>query len=366
MKWVVLRMAKTKVRVGVVGAAGLSAGRLIEILLRHPRVEIAWCASESAVGASVASAHPKLTGRTAVKFEPFDPARLGECDIVFSCRRPGETFGFVKQVLDSGCKLVDFSGDFRLKDPADFERWYGMPHSHPDLLGEAVYGLPEINRDRIAQARLVANPGCYTTTAILACAPVVRAGLWDGGPVVIDAISGVSGAGKTPKVENLFISVAENVRPYRVGAHQHTPEIEQELGLVRQAAATGAKGRPGKTPPVRILFVPHVGPYRVGIMADCYFRVASGVPEPSADDLQKLFTDAYRGEPFVRVLEHGRLPETANVENTNYCDIAPRYDSRSRTIAIFAATDNLVKGAAGQAVQNMNILFGFDEAAGLL
>jgi N-acetyl-gamma-glutamyl-phosphate reductase len=302
----------------------------------------------------VTCAHPHLRGRTSLKFTSYEPTLLGDCDIVFSCKRPGDTFAYVRDILAAGVRLIDFSGDFRLKAPEQFERWYGVSHQHPDLLDQAVYGLPELHRKQISSAQLVANPGCYTTTAILTCAPLAEAGYADATPVIIHAISGVSGAGRAAKAENLFVNVAENVRPYRIGTHQHTPEIEQELGALAPARA------------VSVLFVPHVGPYRVGIMVNCYFRLPDGMPEPTDTSLYELYRARYAHEPFVRVYEPGTLPQVDWTTGTNYVDIALRYDPRTRTVVAIGAADNLVKGAAGQAVQNLNIMAGVTETAGLV
>lgn len=352
---------KSTVRVGIVGAAGLGAGRLIDILLRHPRAQLVTLISESSPGAPVWTVHPQLR-HTQLKFDDFDLKKLSTCDIVFSCKRPGDTFPYVEEILATGAKFIDLSADYRLKNPSDYPQWYGFEHRFPKLLREAVYGLPEIYRTKIAKARLVANPGCYTTTAIIACAPLVRAGFGVGQPIVVDAISGVSGAGRAPKLENQFIAVAENVRAYRIGNHQHTPEIEQELTF-----AAAKKRKPKEpSPPVRVLFVPHVGPYKVGIMADCYLRLEDDEPLPTADELYQILSEAYADEPFIRVYPPDSLPQIEAVANTNYCDIGVRVDHRTRTIVLISVTDNLLKGAAGQAVQNMNIMFGIEETSGLL
>lgn len=344
-----------QVRVGIIGAAGLSAGKLMEILARHPDVTIVSAVSESSPGAPVHSVHPQLHGVLNLQFEAFDAAKLADCDVVFSAKRAGETFPFIEKILGGRAVFIDLSGDYRLKSAELYEQWYGIRHQHPSLLEQAVYGLPELHREKIRGARLIANPGCYTTTTILACAPLVAAGYGVGEPVMIDAISGVSGAGRNTKAENMFLAVADNVRAYRIGNHQHTPEIEQELC----AAAKDACG-------VRLLFVPHVGPYKVGIMATCYLRVPEPMEDPTRESLQALLAKAYEGEPFVRVREAGDLPQIEHVAGTNFCDIGVEYDPRTRTVVLVSVTDNLIKGAAGQAVQNMNIVFGFDERTALI
>jgi N-acetyl-gamma-glutamyl-phosphate reductase len=354
---------KKEAHVGIIGAAGLGAGRLIDILLRHPFVKLVSLVSESSPGQPIWSVHTHLRD-VDLSFDDFDTKKLAKCSIVFSCKRPGETFPHVQEILATGAKFIDLSADYRLKNPKDYPTWYGLEHRYPQLLREAVYGLPELYRSKIAKARIVANPGCYTTTAILACAPLVQAGIGLRYPILIDAISGASGAGRAPKLENQFIAVAENVRAYRIGNHQHTPEIEQELSF----AASRRKGAK-KTQPftdVRVLFVPHVGPYKVGIMADCYLRIADDEPLPTADDVYEILRSAYRDEPFVRVYPPDSLPQIETVAYTNYCDIGVRVDQRTRTVVVISVTDNLLKGAAGQAVQNMNIMCGFEETTALL
>jgi N-acetyl-gamma-glutamyl-phosphate reductase len=352
-----------KIRVGIIGAAGLSAGRLIDILLTHPHAEIVSCVSESSPGKPIHSVHPQLRGRSDLTFDGMDHGRLAECDVVFSCKKAGDSFAYVADVLAGRARLIDLSGDYRLGDSALYPHWYGLEHKFPDLVKSkrAVYGLPEFYREEIKTARLLANPGCYTTTSILACAPFVANGLGLDSPIIINAISGVSGAGRNAKAENLFISVSENIRAYRIGNHQHTPEIEQELSAVAGASA-GADG----SAEVTVLFVPHVGPFKAGIMTDCYINVPEGVTMPSTEDACKMVAECYHGEPFVRVYEPGQLPQVDFVAGSNFCDIGVVADERTRTIVAVSVTDNLVKGAAGQAVQNMNIMFGFAETAGLL
>ncbi|MGI8907098.1 MAG: N-acetyl-gamma-glutamyl-phosphate reductase [Candidatus Sumerlaeaceae bacterium] len=352
-----------QIRAGIIGAAGLSAGRLLRILAQHPNVSIHAAISESSPGKPIATAHPELRGLVDRNFDALDFDMLGNCDVVFSCKKAGETFPFVQQLLDAGARLIDLSGDYRLEDEEAYQRWYGLPHQHPTLLKKqhAVYGLPEYYRDEIRGARLVANPGCYTTTSILACAPLVAAGYGHEDPIIIDAISGVSGAGRNPKAENQFLSVADNVRAYRVGSHQHTPEIEQEL-----TAAARKVGDKRDHPGIQVLFVPHVGPYKIGILADCYLRVRDHGRVPTSEDVYEILSNCYKDEPFVRVYEPGTLPQIEYVTGTNFCDIGATADQRTGTIVLVSATDNLLKGAAGQAVQNMNIMFGFAETTGLL
>jgi N-acetyl-gamma-glutamyl-phosphate reductase len=251
------------------------------------------------------------------------------------------------------------SGDFRLKDPTLYDTWYGMSHTLSELLPTAVYGLPEVRKDAIRQARLLANPGCYTTASILAARPFIAAGIGSGSPAIIHAISGVSGAGRAAKEENLFISVDSNVRSYRIGSHQHTPEIEQELTI------PGADGHPCRSP-AHVLFVPHVGPYQDGIMATVYLPLDPSGPVSSQQDCEDILRQAYQGQPFVRIRPATAMPQIAHVVGTNFCDIGVTVDLRTETVIVVSCIDNLIKGAAGQAVQNMNLMFGFEETTALL
>ena len=364
------------IRVGVVGAAGLSAGVLLGLLARHPQVVFGPLVSESSPGATVASAHPKLGGVLDAAFSAFDADALADCDFVFSAKRHGESFAYIRALLGGRARVIDLSGDYRLTDPAQFRRWYGVDHGHPDLLSEAVYGLPEQHRAAIRGARLVANPGCYTTASIVGCAPLVAAGFGrpEHGAVVVHAISGVSGAGRGSSPATQYLAVDGNVRPYRLGDHQHTPEIEGQLAYAAAPdagyrAAGHAVAGDGKAAGPRVLFAPHVGPYQVGILASCYFPVPSGPAgqlEPTTDSLTALLTEAYSAEPFVRVSPAGGpLPQIAPVAGTNFVDVGAAYDARTRTAVVVSALDNLVKGAAGQAIQNMNIMAGLPEATGL-
>ncbi len=352
---------KRKISVGIIGAAGLSAGRLIDYLLNHPNIILHSCVSESSPGQPLHSAHPRLRGRTTMKFDSLDHSKLAECDVVFSCKKAGGSFDYVAELLANGRRIIDLSGDYRLADSALYPRWYGIEHKYPELLKhrKAVYGLPEFYRDEIRVADLLANPGCYTTTSILACAPLVANGYGTEAPIIINAISGVSGAGRNASADNQYLAVSENIRAYRVGSHQHTPEIEQELAALGGQRNDSAKG-------VRVLFVPHVGPFKYGIMADCYLAVPTSIPMPTNEDLYKIMVETYKEQPFVRVYEPGQLPQVEFVTGTNFCDIGMVADERTRTVVVVSVTDNLVKGAAGQAIQNMNIMFDFTETAGLI
>jgi N-acetyl-gamma-glutamyl-phosphate reductase len=346
-----------KVRVGIVGAAGLSAGKLLGILARHPGVELGPLVSESAPGSPITNFHPELLGRVDQRFSAWDTDALAQCDFVFSCKRHGESWTYIPQLLEKGCRVIDLSGDFRLKDASLYDAWYGMPHTSPAHLQTAVYGLPEVRRDAIRHAQLIANPGCYTTASILAARPFFFSGLALESQLLVHAMSGVSGAGRAAKEENLFISVADNIRAYKIGNHQHTPEIEQEL---THTNPQGAAVRP------TLLFVPHVGPYKNGIMATAYLKLLPDTALPPAEQLLQILHRAYEGHPFIRIRGTKSMPQLAPVVGTNFCDLGVTVDARTRTIIVVSCIDNLIKGAAGQAVQNLNLMAGFAETTALI
>jgi N-acetyl-gamma-glutamyl-phosphate reductase len=270
-----------------------------------------------------------------------------DSDVVFLALPHGAAIEAAPVLLEKGARVIDLGADFRLKDPATYARWYGSEHGAPDLLADAVYGLPEQNRACLPSARLVANPGCYPTAAALALLPLVRGGHANG-PVIVDAKSGVSGAGRNPSAATQFSEVNENVKPYKIGAHRHGPEMEQTFALA------GA--------PVPVYFAPHLTPMTRGILATCYVPLAGELSEAEA---LALYRDAYRDEPFVRVLEGDELPQTKATLGSNFCDVAVRVDRQRGLAVAVSAIDNLVKGAAGQAIQNMNLMFGFPETEGL-
>jgi N-acetyl-gamma-glutamyl-phosphate reductase len=269
-----------------------------------------------------------------------------DSDVVFLALPHGAAMEAAPALLAGGTRIIDLGGDFRLKDPTAYARWYGAAHTASDLLGSAVYGLPEVNRQCVRSARLVANPGCYPTAAALALLPLVKSGR-AGGPVIVDAKSGVSGAGRNPSAATHFSEVNENVKPYKLGEHRHGPEMEQTL------ASAGAA--------LPVYFAPHLAPMTRGILATCYVPLAA---ELSQDEAFGLYRDAYRDEPFVRLLEE-ELPQTKATLGSNFCDVAVRVDPERRLAVAVSAIDNLVKGAAGQAIQNMNLMFGFPETEGL-
>lgn len=333
------------IRVGILGATGYSALELIKILLRHPRAEIAVATSRQEGNPPLATVHPSLFGRTDLRLEDLGPAAVAErAECVFSCLPHGVTTTLVPQLLAAGARVIDFSADYRLKDPAAYRQWYGEEHADHGRLASAVYGLPEWFREQVRTANLVANPGCYPTSAALALAPFLKRGLIDARETIIDSKSGVSGAGRSPKLQTLFPECNESLAAYNVGRHRHTPEIEQTLSTVCGL-------------PVEVVFTPHLVPMDRGILSTAYSRPTGALTEDQALDVLR---ECYRNEPFVRVVDH--LPATKDSSGTNYCDITARV-VRDRLITI-SCLDNLIKGAAGQAVQNFNIMYGFDEMTG--
>jgi N-acetyl-gamma-glutamyl-phosphate reductase len=333
-------------RVAILGATGYSALELIKILLRHPQAEIVAATSRQEGNPPIASVHPSLTGRLDLRLEDLGPAEVAaRADCVFSCLPHGVTAGIVPQMLAGKCRVVDFSADYRLKNPAVYEQWYGEKHADPARLESAVYGLPELFRDQIKSATLIANPGCYPSSAILALAPLLKAGLIESTGIIVDSKSGVSGAGRTPKLTTLFPECNENLSAYNVGKHRHTPEIEQVLSTAAGQAA-------------EVIFTPHLVPMDRGILSTAYSR-----PRGSVNEKQVLaaLTEFYANEPFVQVVDH--LPGTKDVSGTNYCHVTARV-VRDRIITI-SCLDNLIKGAAGAAVQNFNLMFGHPETTAL-
>ncbi len=338
--------------VAVLGGSGYAGSELLRLLLSHPHVKVTAVTSERSAGSSVSGTFLHFRN-TALRFEPLDLNTLvKKADLYFLClphRTSQETVAFLH---NAGKKVIDLSADYRLRSAATYRRWYNTPHLFRSLLKKAVYGLPEIYRDRIRNASIVANPGCYPVSAILALAPVIGKDFADTDSVIIDSKSGASGAGRSPVQPLMFCEVNESVRAYAVTTHRHTPEIEQELSLV-----SGKK--------VKIIFTPHLIPVNRGILSTVYLRLRGKTTLPA---VQKLYRDFYSGEPFVRILGNGVYPSTNAVRGGNFCDISVFLDrrGRERSLIIVSAIDNLLKGAAGSAVQNMNIMSGFDETAGLL
>lgn len=335
------------IKVGIVGGTGYTGVELLRLLAQHPEVEIAAITSRGEAGTVVADMFPSLRGRVALKFSDPKEAPLDRCDVVFFATPNGIAMQQARTLLDAGVRVIDLAADFRIKDIAVWEKWYGMSHAAPELVAEAVYGLPEVNREAIRKARLVANPGCYPTATQLGLLPLVEAGCVDTDHLVADAKSGVSGAGRKAETNILFSEASDNFKAYGVPGHRHLPEIRQGLGL--------AAGRE-----VGLTFVPHLTPMIRGIHATLYARVTRD------EDFQALFERRYAAEPFVDVLPPKSHPDTRSVRAANTCRIAVHRPQGGDMLVILSVIDNLVKGAAGQAVQNMNLMHGFDECLGLL
>lgn len=339
-------------RVGIVGARGFVGGELLRLVLGHPGYEVAYVTSESQAGESVAGAFPTLAADAGLEFVSFEPTALArKADLHFMALPDGMAMQHAGALLEGGGRVVDISGDFRVRDRARYEQWYQREHLAPELLARAVYGLPELN-SAVSQAHLVANPGCYATTTLLGVAPLFHHGLAAPDRLIVDAKSGVSGAGARAGMggEFSFPRVHGNLRAYAVVGHRHTAEMEQELeGLL-----------PGGES-VTMSFAPHLLPLTRGILATCYVSLRSGA---SAAELIDLYQEFYAGAPFIRVLAEG-LPELSDVVGSNYCAIGLNYDQRANRAIVVSVTDNLIKGAAGQAIQNANLMLGLDETAGL-
>ena len=334
--------------VGVVGGTGYTGVELLRLLVMHPQVELRCVTSRSESGRVVADLFPNLRGFTDIVFTEPDVETLAQCELVFFATPNGTAMKMVPQLLAKGVRVVDLAADFRLKDPGTWKQWYGLEHACAEVLAEAVYGLPEINRAQVKSAKVVANPGCYPTAVTLGFLPLIENNLVDTGHLIADAKSGVSGAGRGASVATLQAESAENFKPYAVDGHRHLPEIRQNL-----AGVAGSE--------VGLTFVPHLVPMIRGIEASLY--AVSAVE--SLPDLQELYEQRFKDEHFVDVLPAGVMPETRTVKGANTCRISVFRPQQGNTIVVCSVIDNLVKGAAGQAVQNMNIMFDFEETAGL-
>ncbi|QQS54287.1 MAG: N-acetyl-gamma-glutamyl-phosphate reductase [Candidatus Competibacteraceae bacterium] len=335
------------IKAGIVGGTGYTGVELLRLLAVHPAVELAAITSRGEKGLPVSTLFPNLRGRVDLAFVEPDDTVLTGCDVVFFATPNGTAMRSTPALLEAGVKVIDLAADFRLRRTEDWERWYGMPHACPDLLAEAVYGLPEVNRAAIRSARLVANPGCYPTAVQLGFLPLLEAGVVDPQSLIADAKSGVSGAGRKAEIGILLAEAGDNFKAYNVPGHRHLPEIRQGLVL----AASDA---------LDLVFVPHLIPMIRGIHATLYATLT--VPDA---DLQALFEQRYADEPFVDVLPPKSHPETRSVRGANQCRLAVHRPQNGKTVVVLSVIDNLVKGAAGQAVQNMNLMFGLPETAGL-
>jgi N-acetyl-gamma-glutamyl-phosphate reductase len=339
------------VRVSVIGASGYGGAEAVRLLATHPEVRLGHVTAETQKGRRLSDLYPNLRGFVDLVTEEANAAALAaDSDVVVVSLPSGKAMGLVPELLERGARVIDVAADFRLRDAAQYPVWYKFEHTAPRQLAEAVYGLTELHRDAIRAARLVADCGCYPAAALLALAPFVARGIAGREGIVINAVSGVSGAGRGGASGGYgYSETNEDLRPYAVGTHNHTAEIEQEL-----AAAAGG--------PVRVIFVPHLAPMTRGILVTAYAPLARPADTPAA---QAILREAYAGEPFVRVLPDGALPQTKATLGSNFCDVAARVDGRTQTLVAMAALDNLGKGAAGQAVQNLNVMCGFPETTGL-
>lgn len=334
------------IKVGIVGGTGYTGVELLRLLSQHPEAELTAITSRAEAGSAVADMFPSLRGRVGLCFSDPVKAPLSACDVVFFATPNGVAMQQTRELLDAGVRVIDLAADFRIKDIPTWQKWYGMEHAAPDLVAEAVYGLPELHREKIRQARLIANPGCYPTAVQLGFLPLIEAGCVDTGHLIADAKSGVSGAGRKAETHILFPEAADNFKAYAVPGHRHLPEISQGLSCV-----AGHE--------VGLTFVPHLTPMIRGIQATLYARVTC------ERDFQKLYEERYADESFVDVMPAKSHPDTRSVRASNICRIAVHRPQGGETLVVLSVIDNLVKGAAGQAVQNMNIMFGLDECLGI-
>ena len=338
------------IKVGIIGATGYAGGELVRILMGHKDAEIVWYGSRSYIDQKYADVYRNMFQIVDAKCMDDNIEELADqVDVIFTATPQGFLASVINENILSKTKIIDLSADFRIKDVSVYEKWYGIEHKSPQFIEEAVYGLCEVNRDKVKGARLIANPGCYTTCSILTAYPLAKEGIIDMSTLIVDAKSGTSGAGRGAKVPNLFCEVNENMKAYGVASHRHTPEIEEQLGY-----AAGEN--------VTISFTPHLVPMNRGILATEYATLKKDV---TGEEIKAIYDKYYADEKFVRVLGEGVCPETKWVEGSNYVDIGFKLDPRTNRIVMMGAIDNLVKGAAGQAVQNMNLLFGLPESEGL-
>ncbi|MBQ7794278.1 MAG: N-acetyl-gamma-glutamyl-phosphate reductase [Clostridia bacterium] len=337
------------IKAAVLGATGYAGIELVRLLSNHPEVSVELLGSKSFAGQKISDIYQNFRHILESECAEADVEAAAKCDIAFTALPHGASKTVIPALLDAGLKVIDLSGDYRYDDVKVYEKWYNEPHSSPELLSESVYGLCELHRDKIKSARLIGNPGCYTTCSILGAAPLLAVGVADDKNIIIDAKSGVTGAGRSLSMQTHFCECTENSKAYKVATHRHTSEIEQELSNIA-----------GK--PIMLSFTPHLIPQKRGILSTIYMNLNKKI---TADELQKIYEDYFDGEFFVRVMPKGELPETKHVAGSNFVDIGVVLDERLNRAVAVSALDNIVKGAAGQAVQNMNILFGLDEKTGL-
>ena len=338
------------IKAGIIGSTGYAGGELARLLLQRDDIEIKWYGSRSYIGQKYASLYPNMYKIVDEECMDDNMKELaGQVDVVFTATPQGLCASLVDEEILSKVKIIDLSADFRIKDVSVYEEWYKLTHASPQFLEEAVYGLPEVNRERVKKARLIANPGCFPTCSFLSVYPLVKEGLVDPDTIIIDAKSGTSGAGRGAKMDSLYCEVNENIKAYGVGTHRHTPEIEEQLSY--------AAGRP-----VTVSFTPHLVPMNRGILVTAY---GSLTKEVTYEEVRAVYDKYYKDEFFVRVLEKDVVPQTRWVEGSNFADVNFKIDPRTRRIVMMGAIDNMVKGAAGQAIQNMNLMFGLPENTGL-
>ncbi|MGI6226801.1 MAG: N-acetyl-gamma-glutamyl-phosphate reductase [Peptococcales bacterium] len=339
-----------KIKAGIVGVTGYAGGELLRLLLTHPFVEIKMAASRSNAGNDVTDVHPHLTKLITLVEDELEKEDLFESlDVVFLALPHGKSSNLVKRLHEKEVKVIDLGADFRLKNSFEYQNWYDFDHEHPDLLKESVYGLAEIYREKIKVSNIIANPGCYPTSIILGLAPLLDKKVINPQEIIIDSKSGISGAGKTLTPQSHFPDMNENLLAYKVGTHRHTPEIEQELSLLADTN-------------IQVSFTPHLIPMNRGILSTIYTQ---GITSLTYQELFKIYTEFYKSCPFIRIRDKNRLPQIKWVSGTNFCDIGLILDERTGKIIVISAIDNLVKGASGQAIQNMNLMFGLEETTGL-
>lgn len=343
-------MRSKKIKVGIVGGTGYTGVELLRLLAQHPDVELSVITSRGEAGLPVADMFPSLRGHVNLAFTDPSQADLTLCDVVFFATPHGVAMSQAQELVAAGVKVIDLAADFRLQDTAVFEKWYKLPHSCPEILAGAVYGLPELYREKVRSAQVIGNPGCYPTTVLLGLAPLLEQGLIDlSVPIVSDSKSGVSGAGRKAEVATLFAEASDNMKAYAVAGHRHHPEIQEQLQQLGGAVP-------------QFIFVPHLIPMIRGMLSTLYVKLT---PQGVKADIQALYETRYQGEPFVDVLPPGSLPETRTVRGANQLRLALYPQAETGYLTIIVVQDNLVKGAAGQAVQNMNIMFELDESTGL-
>ncbi|RMF95678.1 MAG: N-acetyl-gamma-glutamyl-phosphate reductase [Candidatus Schekmanbacteria bacterium] len=340
------------IKIAILGASSLTSEVLIKILLKHPHTEIVFLESEHLNGVKVSDVHPSLLGLTDLKLKKLDEeVIIKKCDVVFMAKDNGYAHKAAGKFVKNGIKVIDLSADFRIKNATVHKKWYGFAHKDKRLLKKAVYGLPELYRDKIKKASIVANPGCYPTSIILACAPLLKVNVADSDGICIASSSGVSGAGRNPKPGmNLFMDSYRNIFPYKVTEHRHTPEIEQVLSDIKEST-------------VKVTFIPHLVPIDRGILSTIFIDMKNKI---SLKELLEIYKEFYINDAFVRVCPPGKFPSTKNVEGTNFCEISAAIDNHTGKLIVISAIDNLFKGASGQAVQNMNLMCGLEEETGLL